>query len=596
MNSILKELNDKISSNPYFLDTEGKLLREKVKSAVLNLDDELLKILLEDECLRKAFFKEENNYLIFDKAKFSWVISSKDFLPDSFTSFKNKIGLIDENNNFITQNGKVVLSFPYKDTLLIGGQKKEDESRKENFFNLTLCRDEIDTILEPKALRKKYKYVDGEVVNNFACTPKDNYIIKGNNLLALYSLLPIYEGKVNLIFIDPPYNTNNSDDTFKYNDSFDHSTWLTFMKNRLEVAKRLLAPNGSIYVSMDYNEVHYLKVLMDEIFGRNCFQREIIWRIGWLSGYKTSAKNFIRNHDTILFYTKDPNDFVFNKIYLDREKDYQERFNDATLNKILDHIQQNFGKLTKEQKKEFSDLLKYEGLPERYPMEDTWNCSIYDKLNSIAVVSYSGEKVSKMLDVDEIKGQKAEKLIKRIMDVSTKEGDLVLDFFLGSGTTAAVAQKMGRHYIGIEQLDYIESTVCERLKKVIKGEDKSGVTGDCNYGGKGSFIYCELLDENKNLVDQILSENAKLDEIYDNLMNNPFLVNYKVNLNDASSIDIRNQFNTLSDDDKKRALISLIDKNTIYTNYSEIEDQDKNVSQSDIEFSRSFYNGGVKDE
>lgn len=99
MNSILKELNDKISSNPYFLDTEGKLLREKVKSAVLNLDDELLKILLEDECLRKAFFKEENNYLIFDKAKFSWVISSKDFLPDSFTSFKNKIGLVDENNN-----------------------------------------------------------------------------------------------------------------------------------------------------------------------------------------------------------------------------------------------------------------------------------------------------------------------------------------------------------------------------------------------------------------------------------------------------------------------------------------------------------------
>ena len=103
------------------------------------------------------------------------------------------------------------------------------------------------------------------------------------------------------------------------------------------------------------------------------------------------------------------------------KKTYQERFNDTTLNKIIEYVQQNFGKLTKEQKNEFSDLLKYEGLPERYPMEDTWNCSIYDKLNSIAVVSYSGEKVSKMLDVEEIKGQKAEKLIKRIIDVS-KEG------------------------------------------------------------------------------------------------------------------------------------------------------------------------------
>ena len=121
---------------------------------------------------------------------------------------------------------------------------------------------------------------------------------------------------------DPPYNTQS--DTFKYNDTFNHSTWLTFMKNRLEVAKRLLAPDGSIYVSMDYNEVHYLKVLMDEVFDRECFQREIIWRIGWLSGYKTIAKNYIRNHDTILYYTKDPNNFVFNKKYLQRDSDFQE--------------------------------------------------------------------------------------------------------------------------------------------------------------------------------------------------------------------------------------------------------------------------------
>ena len=141
---------------------------------------------------------------------------------------------------------------------------------------------------------------------------RENLIIKGNNLIALHSLKQQFRGQVKLIYIDPPFNTGN--DSFGYNDTFNHSTWLTFMRNRLEVAKELLKDDGSIYVHLDANEVHYCKVLMDEIFGRNNFQREIIWRIGWVSGFKTAVKNWVRNHDTILFYTK--NKLLFNKEYI----------------------------------------------------------------------------------------------------------------------------------------------------------------------------------------------------------------------------------------------------------------------------------------
>lgn len=231
-----------------------------------------------------------------------------------------------------------------------------------------------------------------------------------------------------------------------------------------------------------------------------------------------------------------------------------------------------------------------EGLPEQYPLEDTWNCSIYDKLNSVAVVSFSGEKVSKMLGVDEIKGQKAEKLIKRIIETSSNEGDIVLDFFLGSGTTAAVAQKMNRRYIGIEQMDYVETTICERLKKVIKGEDNSGVTNECKYHGGGSFIYCELLEQNYKLVDDISeADESNINSIYDKLTNSPFVLNYKIDIDAMKAIKNVELFNTLSLSDKKKVLIKILDKNLLYINYSEIEDEDKGVSDTDKVFTKSFY-------
>lgn len=349
-------------------------------------------------------------------------------------------------------------------------------------------------VYNPKVFTNFKRFDSSGEQTDFQIEDNENLIIKGDNLFVLHSLMPKYKGRINLIYIDPPYNTGRK---FNYSDNYDSNKWLNFMEKRLEVAKVLLHDNGSIYVNIDYNEVHYLKVLMDEIFGRECFQREIIWRIGWLSGFKTMANNYIRNHDTILFYTKDPKKFTFNKIY-NKFEDYSERFNHSSKRKIEAYLQRFH--IEEQEINKFIEYISKVGLPKKYPLEDTWNASVYDKLNSIAIVSYSHEKVSKMLNVKEFKGQKAEQLLKRIIEVSSNENDIVLDFFAGTGTTCAVAHKLNRRYIGVEIQDYAEDIIVERLKKVIEG-DKYGISKRINWEGGGNFLYMELLKHNDAYVD-----------------------------------------------------------------------------------------------
>lgn len=524
MVTLIDKLNDKIKEDPYFLDENGEILKDKLKTAALNMDQHLLDILLLEEDFKDAFFTQKGSVYIFDKVKFSWIINSSNFLPDSYTSYKNKIGLVDSTGSFLKNKDDVVLSFPYKDAILLGGQTKDDEKRSECMLNEILCKNDIDCLLSPKTFKLHYMF-DGDLHESYVCNENDNFIIKGNNLIALYSLLPRYEGKVKLIFIDPPYNTSN--DTFGYNDTFNHSTWLTFMKNRLEVAKRLLSPDGSIYISMDYNEVHYLKVLMDEIFGRDCFQREIIWRMGFLSGYKTMVNNYIRNHDTILFYSRNPEGMCFNKLYIEN-KDFKPILKDQ---KELRKYLSNFN-LSDDDIDDFLDYVNHKSRGEHYAFEDTWNCNKWDDLDSIAIESSTsrvGETV--LLNESNFKGQKPEKLIKRIIESSSNEGDLVLDFFLGSGTTAATAHKLNRHYIGIEQMDYIESAVCERLKNVVSGNDEDGISHSVNWKGGGSFVFCELLQENEKLIKEILESNeSNIMDIYNKITTSPFSLNYKLDV------------------------------------------------------------------
>ena len=555
MSNLFDEVLAVLRQDERFIAEDGTFLRNAVCEAALKMDKALIHLLLNNEVTYNRFFTDIDGVIVFDKQSFAWFVNNRQFLPDSYTRFKNKIGLVDETGEYISQSGKVELVFPYKDCILEGGQTKEDQKRDEIFYNETLAQDEVDRLLYPKVFTNAKRYTKDGVEEDITFRDDDNLIIKGNNLLAISSLLKRYEGKIKLIYIDPPYNTGN--DSFGYNDSFNRATWLTFIKNRLVIAKQLLSQEGAIYMQLDYHQVHYAKIVMDEIFGEENFQREIIWRIGWLSGYKTADRNWIRNHDTILFYSRNKDSMRFIKNYIQKED-----FKSFVQKKI-----------------------------EQYPIEDVWNASEYDDLNSIAIVSFSGETVSKMLNPeDEVKGQKSEKLIERIIKAHTNKGDIILDFFGGTGTTGAVALKTGRNFIVCEQMDKHIDIMLRRLQKAMEGE-QSGVSRKNQWQGGGSFVYCELAKLNQTIVEKI--EDAKdeytLSQIYDKMLLSGF-ISHKVDPKDIK--EGAEEYQSLSLDEKKRFLMEILDKNLLYVNYCDIDDEEFNISESDNAFTHSFYNKG----
>lgn len=291
-----------------------------------------------------------------------------------------------------------------------------------------------------------------------------NLFIEGDNLDALKLLRETYLGKVKMIYIDPPYNTGTD---FIYEDDFTenandylarsnqmadegklvantdsngrfHSDWLSMMYSRLCLARNLLSDEGAIFVSIDFNEFSNLKKMLDDIFGEENFQRQIVWRIGWLSGYKTTARNFIRNHDIVLFYSKNHNSLEFIKKYIEN-RDFKNLVDkEPNITQKMDDLG-----LGRESQKELLDFINHGNRPERYPIEDTWNCNEYDDLNSIAIVSFSSEKISKILQIDqEFKGQKSIQMLKRLLIATTVNDDLVVDFFGGTGSTAHAVMQL----------------------------------------------------------------------------------------------------------------------------------------------------------
>ena len=545
-----------------FFTAEGELLRNAVYESAMKMDSNLLKLLYQNETTKERFFTDVDGISVFDKVGFGWVVNNREFLPDSYTRYKNKIGLINSNGDYISNSNDVELVFPYKDCVLEGGQTKEDQKRSEIFYNETLAPDEVDRLLYPKVLTNAKRYTSDGVSVVDSISDNDNLIIKGNNLLTLASLLPTYSGKVKLIYIDPPYNTGG--DSFRYNDSFNHSSWLTFMKNRLEIARKLLADDGSIYIQLDYNEVHYFKVLMDEIFGIGCFQREIIWDTQVLSGYKTMVDNWIRGHDTILFYTKKPNGFIFNKQKMPHRKEYLDRF---------DKVDENGRKYFDGRGK-----IRYldEAIANGKPVGDVW----YD-IMSFQQIPTAKERV-------EFSTQKPEALIRRIIQSSTNVGDIVLDFFGGSGTTGVVAHKLGRRYIMCEQMDSQADIQIKRLNSVVTGKDPGSLAVELNWQGGGSFVYCELAKLNQKYADviQTATTDADIIAIWNEMLKTGF-ISCKVNLSD---IDMdADDFTELSLDDKKRFLMEMLDKNQLYINYCDMEDETFTVSDADKAFTKSFY-------
>lgn len=668
--TLIDELKKLLKEDTRFIDGEGNLLKNRIVELALKLDKDLIKLLLKNERIKNHFFKDIDGVLIFDKEKFIKFVDNKEFLPDSYTAFKNKIGLANEEGKYLAKSKEVVLVWPYKDCVLEGGQEKPDEERKEIFHNVILGPDEIDRLLEPKVFTN-FKRIDkdGEheldgfrrdsETNKKRGLPEDtitdNLIIKGNNLLVLHSLLKEFRGKVKLIYIDPPYNTGN--DEFQYNDNFKHSTWLTFMKNRLEVAKELLRDDGVIFVQCDDNEAAYLKVLMDEIFGRE--NNEVTMYIQVRYSQKTlSEKNYYQKLiEQVHVYSKGnfvPNreqeeytidKFVWEIIELSsgmkvkignkdaivfKPGEYTIRKGEPGINKLKETWASGTVLKSNASGKFFNDYIaprtNIDGYGVLYKVfgigEDGLGYRYFTgpkKKGATKGKFYSGLPLNRLKEIKEGKsykfkvienfynfadnfgncrheggvelrgGKKPEILLKKIIEIATKPGDIVLDFFMGTGTTCAVAHKMGRQYIGIEQLDYEENSAVIRLKNVING-DQTGISKEVNWQGGGDFIYMELMKLNETFIEKIRDTKTteKLLNIWEDMKHSGFL-SYRV---DPRLFDENiEEFKALDLDEQKKLLLEMLDYNDLYVNYSEIDDTIYNISEMDKKLNKEFYRG-----
>ncbi|WP_337968662.1 DNA methyltransferase [uncultured Flavobacterium sp.] len=585
MNTNFKDnLISLLKTDERLLDNEGELMINKIHDLADKIDEKLIELLLDNEHTRLNFFIKIKEVFVFKSSEFKFYLDENK-IDNSYTQYENRIGLA-TGGKFLKDSNDVVLDFPYKDCVLEGGQSTEEgidahfewdeknkhyvektATRKEIFFNEVLAKDEIDRLLEPKTFTKIKKYTEKgeEKITSFERDKngfiKDNLIIKGNNLLALHSLKKEFGGRVKLIYIDPPYNTEK--DSFKYNDKFTHSTWLTFMKNRLEIARELLSSDGSIYVQADWNEVHYLKILMDSIFGRNNFKNEIVWF--YENKFKFQFTKYFNNDtEAILFYSKSNGNQDFKHIKVDVKSKRMQ--NQVTWDKEL--------KKMVTVKDENGKVVYYES-----------NDKIVGTLWNIPRINSQSKERLDLL------GQKPENLLQRIIEASTNEGDIVLDYHLGTGTTCAVATKMNRQFIGIEQLDYIETLTLDRLKACIDGSDQSGISKLLNWKGGGSFVYLELAKNNQNAIDHI--QNAKnLNELisyFDNMCEKYFL-HYNLKIKQFKEVIAKEEnFINLSLERQKEIFIKMLDLNQLYINLSDVEDKRYDLSDNDIQITKDFY-------
>lgn len=613
-----QELEQLLSQHDAFL-VEGELNKNKLAELARQYNPELLNLLMSNEKISQHFFATlETGVLVFKKDVFLQFLNNKEFLPDSFTAYKTKIGLA-TGDKYLSENQEVVLNFPYKDCVLEGGQTKDDAKRQEIFFNETLAPTEINRLLDDKVLTNFKRYdKDGEhEVEELADT--DNLIIKGNNLIALHSLKKRFAGNVKLIYIDPPYNTGN--DSFKYNDSFNHSTWLTFMKNRLEVARELLTDDGLIFVQCDDNEQAYLKILMDEVFRRNNFISNIVWKG---RGGRQDSKYVAQIHETIIFYAKNKEQAVLNKTFIEdtaaytyedsrgsyktqlirkwgsnsRREDrpnlfYEVEFEGKKVLPILPNGDDGRWRWSKNRLEEAieNDMvvsLEKDGRIELYEKIYKGNGKKQTVFTSWIDESFAGQGTKVLEEMFKEKVfdyPKPEQLIKKLIDLTTDEGDIVLDYHLGSGTTAAVAHKMNRQYIGIEQMDYIETVSVERLKKVIAGE-QGGISKNVNWTGGGSFVYAELKNDAQDFKNAIIeaSTTDELLELFELAKKSSFL-SYRI---DPKKLK-KNEFEKLSLAEQKQILSEIIDNNNLYVNYADIDDSDYGISPEDKKLNHAFY-------
>lgn len=644
-----------------FFTGDGTCLRNAVYEAAMKMDPGLLRLLLGHPEIRARFFTDVDGVLVFDKVGFGWAVNNRAFLPDSYTRYQNRIGLSVDGERPLSATREVALLFPFKDCVLEGGQTKEERGREEIFYHELLSPDQVDRLFHPKALSAAARHTPGGSAPAARLEEGDNLIIKGNNLLALASLLPRYEGQVKCIYIDPPYyfSARREEDTFDYNANFKFSTWLVFMKNRLELARRLLREDGAIFVQISDDGVAELHRLMKEIFGAAHFINKITVRTKSPSGFASVNPGVFETAEYILAFARDKrrwtylpqyvkSDFDPNyKWYVPNREEAPERWE---ITDLFEHVAALRGFGSKREavsalgQRVFQDLagafaLEHAGAVYRLTAvgdnagsavveareasrlrRDTVFCvrreGHYDVylLNGQEMAFY--EKKVRVLDGERVPsvqltniwtdtpyegiaregdvtlkgGKKPEKLLRRILEMSTRPGDLVLDFHAGSGTTCAVAHKLGRRYIGVEQLDHQMDKILARLHGVMAGE-KSGISRAVGWQGGGSFVYCELARLNQVFVDEIQAADdaGALQGLYERMMDTGF-VSAGVKRGDIQAA--AGDFAGLSLGEQKRLLLSLLDKNLLYVNLCDLEDEEFGLTPEDKAFTRAFYEEG----
>ncbi|GAA7732577.1 site-specific DNA-methyltransferase [Helicobacter pylori] len=628
--------------------------KERLVTLITGHDEKLLTFMLEHENAndyKNAFFKMIANTLVFNQEALLECLEKYleiRKLDRSFTRFKNKIGLFSQEC-FIKSSELVVLHFPFKDNVLLGNAKDNSTKSNELFYHEILHKKEIDTLLSPKALCHFEMHGQGDLESALK-DENTNYLIKGNNLIALHSLKKKFAKKVKCIYIDPPYNTGN--DSFNYNDNFNHSSWLVFMKNRLEAAREFLSDDGVIFVQCDDNEQAYLKVLMDEIFGRENFVANLHVELSATQGMKVaSAKkgNIVKNAEYILIYSKNMENFSFiRSLYVGKEWDehYSIYIDPKTKKRetLLNFLKNRYENITKDKimalyndDKDFRDFVhkNADNIYRDNNAEINFNFTQEQEsnLNSGEIVEYNQYLIFKnsnniirqflklsdaigetddfdakiglrkirgdwwggfykdMMNINKEAnlvwkaGKKPERLIKDILEISTNENDLVLDFFAGSGTTCAVAHKMKRRYIGIEQMDYIETITKERLKKVIEGE-QGGISKKCGFKGGGSFVYAELKEVNLEIKKQILNANSASEclKIFNDLSER-FLKRADCKIDEIDS----EEFQNLDLNEQKRIYCKLFDSNEDYLNLGDIDEDAWGIDKITKKYNEIFY-------
>ena len=659
-----QKLIDLLKDDDRLLDEDGELITAAIHRRARQLDHDLVRRLLSDDEIKAEFFEEIDGHWIFNAHAFTNYLSSKNFLANSYTRFRNKIGL-NIGDKYLRERGEVSLVWPYKDCVLEGGQEKEGtvpkedeqvqngEQQKEIFFNEILAQDEISRLFDPKVLTnwKRYTANGEKKVANITRDENDivreNLVLRGNNLVALHSLKQQYRNQVKLIYIDPPYNTGGSTDSFSYNNNFKHSTWLTFMRNRLEIAREFLRSDGFIAVTIDHVELFYLGVLLDEIFAREN-------RVGIVTIYinpkgRQHERFFSAATEHMLVYAKDISKAEFNKVALDSDKiesfDKQdeagryrlEQFIRARTNTLRTakpkfwypiYASHDLKHITREKKEGYHEIF-----PVKNGREFTWKTrpETFDERNVgdyFAAAEQQGEIVvlHKYYEQQVIKNLWTDKkyfpefqgtnLLKQLLGESlfsypkslysvldtlkimTSDDDIIMDFFAGSGTTAHAVFELNREdggnrqFILVEQMESVEIVILPRLQKVIEAYQHNEKLFN-ESKDTPEFLYLELKKYNEAYMDKIQAAQSseELVALWEDIAVNSFL-NYYVNpekpedaVDDFKAIGITE--NGL--DKQKKLLAELLDKNQLYVQLSEIDDEDFNVNEDDKALNIQFY-------